>query len=74
MKVSPITEISTEETHRRNDFIRFSNKFMSRAEGINAAEQANSANKKHAKLGIENLQEFTIFPREIIDGRTVITA
>ena len=30
--------------------------------------------KANKKMGIENLQEFTIYPREIVDGKTVITA
>ena len=74
MKVSAITEISGEESFRRNNFIRLSNRFMTSPETPNPVEQANQANKKPGKLGIENLQEFTIFPREVIDGRTVITA
>lgn len=74
MKVSAISQISLDEKLRRNSFIRFSNSFMSSPEGIDPVEQTNEANKKSAKMGIENLQEFTIFPREVIDGRTVITA
>jgi len=74
MKVSAITEISGDESFRRNNFIRLSNRFMTSPETPNPVEQAGQANKKPGKLGIENLQEFTIFPREVIDGRTVITA
>ena len=29
---------------------------------------------KTSKLGIENLQEFTIFPKQVVDGKTIITA
>ena len=74
MKVSAISENPTEESFRRNAFIRLSNVYMSMPEGQDPVDQAQDANKKPAKLGIENLQEFTIFPREIIVGRTVITA
>ena len=74
MKVTAITEIPGEESFRRNNFIRLSNKFMSSPEGSDPVEQAQAANKKPAKLGIENLQEFTIFPRQIIDGKMVVTA
>ena len=44
---------------------------MSAPKVENPIEKAQKANKK---MGIENLQEFTIYPREIIDGKTVITA
>ena len=73
MKVSAITAISAEELSRprRNSFIRFTNSFMSVPEMINPAEKANASNKK---MGIENLEEFTIFPKEKVNGRTVITA
>lgn len=74
MKVTAITEIPNEETFKRNDFIRLSNKFMSSPEVPTPAEPTQESCRKPAKLGIENLQEFTIFPKEIIDGRTVITA
>lgn len=74
MKVSAISEIPAEESFRRNTFIRLSNKYMSVPETPNPVEQAKIASEKPAKLGIENLQEFTIFPRQIIDGKTVITA
>ena len=72
MKVSAITAISSEENRsRRNYFIQFSNNFMSAPEVKNPIEKAQAANKK---MGIENLEEFTIFPKEKVNGRTVITA
>ncbi|MCQ2743718.1 MAG: hypothetical protein MJ230_02835 [bacterium] len=74
MKVSAISQISASDNRSRNDFIRFSNSFMSVSESSNPLEQANAINKKSNKLGIENLQEFTVFPRQVIDGKTVITA
>ncbi len=74
MKVSAISENSVEEGLRRNNFIRLSNRYMSNAEGPDPIEQTQAANKRPAKLGIENLQEFTIFPKQVINGRTVITA
>ena len=74
MKVSAIQAISNENcSPRRNLFIRFSNSFMSTPEVENPVEKANEVNKP-AKLGIENLQEFTIFPKQVVDGKTVITA
>ena len=75
MKVSAISQIEPEENYRRrNLFIQMSNSFMSSPEVENPVEKANEANKRPAKLGIENLQEFTIFPKQVIDGKTIITA
>jgi len=74
MKIAAITEDPTEECFRRNAFIRLSNKVMSNPETPDPIEQTQADCRKPAKLGIENLQEFTIFPKQVIDGRTVITA
>ena len=76
MKVSAISAISLDECRpRRNMFIQFSNTFMSSPEVENPIEKANViAKQKTQKLGIENLEEFTIFPKEIVEGKTVITA
>lgn len=74
MKISSISQNPADEDLKRNTFIRFSNSFMSAPEGTNPVEQANAASKKSAKLGIENIQEFTVFPKQVIDGRTIITA
>ena len=68
MKVSAIQAISSDEyKSRRNLFIELSNSFMSAPKVENPIEKAQKANKK---MGIENLQEFTIYPREIVDGKT----
>jgi hypothetical protein len=49
---------------------------MSSPEVENPIEKTNTINptNKPVKLGIENLQEFTIFPKEVKDGQTIITA
>lgn len=74
MKVSAIS-LSEECKPRRNSFISYMNSFMSMPENENICAKANNANnKKVQKMGIENLEEFTIFPKEVIDGKTVITA
>ena len=74
MKVSAISAISSDECRpRRNLFIQMSNAFMSAPETENPIEKANNANKK-TKMGIENLEEFTIFPKEVKEGQTIITA
>ncbi len=70
MKVSAISQISADE-QRRNMFIRFSNSYMSVPEPEDPVENANT---RPEKMGIENLEEFTIFPKEVKDGRTIITA
>lgn len=73
MKVSAISQNSADDCRpRRNLFIQYSNSFMSVPETESPVEKANNANNK--KLGIENLQEFTIFPKEVVDGKMVITA
>ncbi len=80
MKVSAISQNPAEGMNaRRNLFIRFSNSFMSTPSGENPVEKAAMSNpveqpEKPAKMGIENLQEFTIFPKEVVDGKTIITA
>ena len=77
MKVSAISQISADESaHRRNMFIRFSNSFMSAPTVEDPVEKSLlcTPKPKHTKLGIENLEEFTIFPKEVINGKTVITA
>jgi len=73
MKVSAISQTSQDCCPRRNLFIRFANSFMSSPEVENPIEKANEATKT-TKLGIENLQEFTIFPKEVKEGQTIITA
>lgn len=76
MKVSAINAISADECRpRRNLFIQLSNTFMSAPEVENPIEKANIiAKQKTQKLGIENLEEFTIFPKEVVNGKTIITA
>lgn len=78
MKVSAIT-LSEDCKPRRNSFISYMNSFMSMPEKENVFEKANNANfskniQKPQKMGIENLENFTIFPKEVIDGKTIITA
>ena len=75
MKIEPISQISAEECRpRRNLFIRLSN-MMSTPEAENPIEKAFAINKsKLGKMGIENLEEFTIYPKEVVDGKTIITA
>ena len=73
MQISAISQ-SEECKPRRNSFISFTNSFMSMPENNNAFAKANAANPKSQKLSIENLETFTIFPKEVVNGKTVITA
>jgi hypothetical protein len=74
MKVSAIS-LSEDCKPRRNSFISYMNSFMSATNVESPIEKANQINsKKQPKMGIENLEEFTIFPKQIIDGKTIITA
>ena len=73
MQVSAISQ-SEECKPRRNSFISFANSFMSMPENNNAFVKANTANPKSQKLSIENLEEYTIFPKEVVNGKTIITA
>ena len=76
MKVSAISQISAEDCKpRRNMFISYSNSFMSAPGTENPIEKSmNTPHKKPFKMGIENLEEFTIYPKEMVDGKTIITA
>ena len=78
MEVSAISKIS--QGNRRNLFIRYSNSFMSVPQNVNPYAKANEANivsnasKVDKKMGLETLENFTIFPKEVVDGRTIIKA
>ena len=52
-------------------FIKYSNSFMSTP---NPEDNIDKAYENSFKMSIENLEAFTIFPKEVIDGRTLITA
>ena len=76
MNVSSIS--AADSNARRNLFIQYANQFMSfKAESENTDEVLGTTPviqpvQKHDKsMGIETL---TIFPKEVIDGKTIITA
>ena len=74
MKVSAIS-LSEDSISRKNIFIKYANSFMSSPEVDNPIEKANLiSQQKTQKLGIENLEEFSIFPKEVVNGKTIITA
>ena len=79
MKISAISQDNYNNSQRRNLFIQFANSFMAAPETETPVEKINKIAKqtietKTSKLGIENLQEFTIFPKQVVDGKTIITA
>ena len=74
MKVSAIS-LSEDSISRKSIFIKYANSFMSSPDVDNPIEKANEINnKKLTKMGIETLESFTIFPKEVVDGKTIITA
>ena len=74
MKVSAVTENTEEEKIEQNLRFQANSKFMSATDVEKPAEPVPEQKRVHGKLGIENLQEFTIFPKQVVDGKTVITA
>ncbi len=76
MNISSVS-LGENNSQRRNMFIKYSNSFMSMMNGNNnAIEKAQKANPVNDKkldksMGIETL---TIFPKQVIDGKTIITA
>ena len=75
MKVSAISPEASEEALRRNIFIRYSNRLMSVPEEP-ATEDKLIKNdiEKPAKMGIETIHESSIYPKQVINGKTIITA
>lgn len=76
MNVSSISENSA----RRNLFIKYANSFMSTP----SDEQSEVATKtiktipendeNNKQKGIETLTTFSIFPKQVVNGQTIITA
>lgn len=63
-------------TPRKNLFMRYANSFMSAPSGDAAetAEKANTANPETKIDKVKGLETLTIFPKQVIEGRTIITA
>ena len=75
--IMKISSISQEHANlRKNMFINYSNSFMSMMNGgekaVEKAQKANiPAENADKSMGLEIL---TIFPKEVKDGKTIITA
>ena len=71
-----ISAINTNESNARNLFIKYANQFMnfkanSEEETPVSKPEIESVKKLGKTMGIETL---TIFPKQVIDGKTVTTA
>jgi len=65
-----VSSISSRES--RNLFIRYANSFMSAPKiKENNDEETKPTKESEKSMGIETL---TIFPKQVIDGKTIITA
>lgn len=77
MNVSSISQ-SENCRPRRNLFIRYSNSFMSMANGnseaVERAQKANPTSDDNKLNKIKGIETLTIFPKQVIEGRTIITA
>ncbi len=77
MNVSSISQ-SENCRPRRNLFIRYSNSFMSMANGnseaVERAQKANPTSENNKLNKIKGIETLTIFPKQVIEGRTIITA
>ena len=72
MQVSSVSQNQT----RKNLFIQYANHYMSFRASENPEESASTPQKESVKkvnksMGIETL---TIFPKQVVDGKTIITA
>ena len=77
MKVSSIQ--ANENDLRRNMFIRYANSFMSNPDDdsdspVEKAGNIDTQNSLNKSKGIETLTSFSIFPKQVINGKTIITA
>lgn len=73
MELNAIQELGINRTFNKNAFIRYSNNLMT-VRPENTVNFNMNTQKKNVKMGIENLQEFSLFPKEVVNGRTIITA
>ncbi len=77
MNVSSISQ-SENCRPRRNLFIRYSNSFMSmtngNSEAVERAQKANPTSENNKLNKIKGIETLTIFPKQVIEGRTIITA
>ena len=71
MKVSSVNENNS--FARRNMFIEYANRYMNNNEEP-VENPIKTENTKTEKKGIETLTTFSIFPKQVVNGQTIITA
>ena len=72
-----VSSINESNSVRRNLFIQYANSFMSNpvVEPAESSEKIENSEKNTSKTkGIETLETFSIFPKQVINGKTIITA
>ena len=77
MKVSAITLNNNEYKPRRNFFIKYSNSFMSNID--NGKEAIDKTGKMPPLIDTDadkskGIETLSIFPKKVVNGRTIITA
>ena len=66
-----VSSISITDLSRRNMFIKYANQFM----GLKAVPEENTEKNTDTKINsVKGLETLTIFPKQVIEGKTVITA
>lgn len=69
-----VSQISLSDQSSRNAFIRYANMFMGTKSPDEEASTLTPVNPDKKDDKIKGLETLTIFPKEIIDGKMVITA
>ena len=63
---------------RKNMFIKYANSFMSNPaptpEEIAEKAQTTVPQSNNKSMGIETLTTFSIYPKQVVNGKTIITA
>ncbi len=69
-----VSQISSSNQSHRNAFIRYANMFMGTKSPEEETSLLNPINPDKKADKIKGLETLTIFPKEVIDGKMVITA
>ena len=69
-----VSQISVSDSNSRNAFIKYANMFMGMKASDDSSNESAPINPDKKADKIKGLETLTIFPKEIIDGKMVITA
>ena len=69
-----VSQISLSDQSSRNAFIRYANMFMGTKSADDESSILNPVNPDKKADKIKGLETLTIFPKEVIDGKMIITA